>query len=88
MNKLKLNEIARAFGFTILQFAECIGYSRQALYLGIRPSGKAKAAIAKLRSLNASMLKVEQEETQRRFEAREKAVKEFEKLINGVSADD
>ena len=78
---MKLGEIARTFGMTIGQFATIIGYSRQSLHEGISMTPKAKAAVAKLHTLNAVMLKMDQEEAQRKFEARENAVKEFEKSI-------
>ena len=78
---MKLNDIARAFGMTIDQFAKCIGYSRQNLYSGIRMTTRAKAAISNLHNLNGIMFRIEQEEAQRRYEARENAVKEFEQLI-------
>lgn len=82
-----VNEIARAFGMTVDQFAKRIGYTRQALYDGIRMTTRAKAAITNLRDLNALMYKMEQEEAQRRFDARENAVKEFEqKIMKGGEA--
>lgn len=82
MKKMVLKEITMAFGMTVEQFAKRTGYTRQHLYQStLKPTTRAKAAIASLRDLNDLMFKMEQEEAQRRFEARSKAVKEFEQLI-------
>ncbi len=75
-------EIAVAFGMSVDQFARTIGYSRQALYQNeIRMTPRAENAIADLSELNHAMFKMETEEARRKFEAREKAVKEFEQRI-------
>lgn len=79
-------KIARVFGMTNAQFAEHIGYSRQSLDTGIRPTERSEVAIKNLRELNAMMLRHELEEAKHRFEVRERAVEEFEQQIknNGV----
>lgn len=81
-----VGKIARVFGMTNAQFADYIGYSRQSLDTGIRPTARSEVAIKKLRELNALMFKLERAEAKRRFEVRENAVKEFEQQIknNGV----
>lgn len=78
---MTINEIAAAFGMTIGQFAESIGYTRQALYLGSKHSTpRREAAICVLRELSDAMLLADEEKAKRRYEARENAIKEFEKM--------
>jgi hypothetical protein len=86
---MKCSNIAGAFGMTVKQFADACGYSRQTLYCGeIRDCRRARAMLHNLKGLNESMLRMDMEEAQRKFELRTRAVEEFEKQIenNGVKS--
>ena len=84
---MRFQEIAKAFGMTVGQFAEAIGYKRPTLYLGIRKTARAKEAINKLHELNSVLRKVDIEKANQNYERRKDAVKNFEALLlNGGEA--
>ena len=84
----RLGEIDRVFGMTVSDLAAFIGYSRAALYdfeKADRNRGRAKAAIEMLETHNRKMLSEELAAAESRFEARKKAIQEFQKMVFGAA---
>lgn len=81
---MNLPQIASKFEMTVEELAKCMGYSRQALYSKdcFKDADRKAAAIEKIRTLNAKMYQQERAEALRRFNARERAVKELEQKIS------
>ena len=83
---MTLPKIARKFGMTVEELANCMGYSRQALYSKdcFKDTERKSAAIAKIRALNAQMYQQERKAAANRFRARARALKELEQnLLHG-----
>ena len=84
MTSTEIHKIAGEFGMTIGQIAELMGYSRQALYQkDIKNKHRMRAAISRLRMLSEEMCRQEIELAERRFEARNRAIEELEKICEG-----
>ena len=78
-NQRWLKELASLFGMDVTRFAECVGYSRQALYLAA--SGRRKLerkrlelVIFKLNVMNTRLLADEKAKAEENFEARRKLI--------------
>ena len=74
-----LKEIASFFGMSIKEFAESMGYSRQALYqaaCGMTSLDKRRLAVSqyKLDVINQKMLEAEQAKAQENYEHRRKLI--------------
>ena len=78
-NKHRLKKIASAFGMNVNEFAECIGYSRQALYqgaCGIHSFNKNRLAISKykLKVINQKLYETEKATADEMFQYRSKMI--------------
>lgn len=78
---MKYNDIAKTFDMTTDQFSKAIGYTRQALYGGIKPSARSREAITELHNLNSAMWETELHMAERRFNQRKEAIHDFEQRI-------
>lgn len=82
-----LKEIATAFGMNIKDFAECMGYSRQALYMGacgMNTLNKRRLAVSryKLDVLNQKLYEAEKAKADELFQKRRKLI---DSLIDRLS---
>lgn len=78
-NPYWLKEIASLFGMDVTQFAECVGYSRQALYKaasGQQKLDKKRLALVvfKLEVMNERLLEADKAKAEENFEARKKLI--------------
>lgn len=83
-----LVEIASQFGMNVKQFAESIGYSRQALYqasCGMSRLDKRRLAVAmyKLDVMNEKLLEAEKAAAVKRFEDRRKLIESLTDRLSG-----
>lgn len=86
-NSYWLKEIATAFGMNIKDFAECMGYSRQALYqgaCGMNSLDKRRLAVSqyKLDVINQKLYEAEKAKADEMFQNRRKLI---DSLINRLS---
>lgn len=80
---MNIREIANAFDMSVSRFAAYIGYSRQALYSEVpaRNNVRGKAAIEMLDMRNHQLFAADQETAEKKFKARENAIRDLEKLL-------
>lgn len=78
-NQRWLQEVASLFGMDVTRFAECVGYSRQALYKAASGQQKLERkrlglVIFKLEVLNERLLVAEKAKAEENFETRRKLI--------------
>lgn len=83
-----LKEIATAFGMNITDFAECMGYSRQALYrgaCGMTSLNKRRLAVSqhKLDVINQKLYEAEKAKTDEMFHERKKLIDSLTDRLSG-----
>ena len=86
-NTYWLKEIATAFGMNVKEFADCMGYSRQALYQGASGTNaldKRRLAVSqyKLDVINQKMYEAEKAKADEMFQHRSKLI---DSLIDRLS---
>ena len=87
-NSYWLKEIATAFGMNIKDFAECMGYSRQALYKGAcgkNALDKRRLAVSqfKLDVLNQKLYEAEKAKADEMFTKRRKLIESLTDRLSG-----
>ena len=87
---MTIRQIAKAFGMSVTEFAEYLGYTRQTLYnenKENRNEVRAKAAVRLLCSLNQKQFDEEMQKAGERFNERKEAIAAFEKNFLGHDAE-
>ena len=85
---MTIKEIAKAFDMTVKEFSEYIGYSRQSLYSRALNQSRAKSIARLLCLRNKEQFEAEIQRAKERFNERETAVKEFERIFCGEALKD
>ena len=86
---MTIKKIAKAFGISVTELAEYIGYTRQTLYVATEINLnklRAKSAIRALCSLNQKQFDEEMQKAEYRFNERKEAIAAFEKMLLGHDA--
>lgn len=88
--RVQLSGIAKAFGMSVVEFADFLGYSRPALYdfeVTKRNKRRVEAAKELLKAKSQQMRSVEISAAEIRFLAREEAIRQFEIMMLGGGGD-
>ena len=86
---MKIKQIAKAFGMSVTEFSEYLGYTRQTLYGAAEMNLnklRAKSAVRLLCSLNQKQFDEEMQKAGERFNERKEAIAAFEKMLLGHDA--
>ena len=85
-----MRKVAKAFGMSVTELAECIGYSRAALYgkTCLRNEKRVQAAIRYLKLKSSDMLAEDHATAERKFRERRDAIEEAEKALKAIMKED
>ena len=80
---MDMKQIAQAFGMSISELADYVGYSRPVLYCrqGVRNKARLQAAVRLLEVRNAVLMVEEKATAEERFRVRANAIKDFEQIM-------
>lgn len=82
---MKIAEIAGAFDMSIAKFADCIGYSRPALYNSAfgKHETRRRSVIDLLDMRSRQMLEADKELAEKKYRERQNAIQELSKIMDG-----
>ena len=78
-----MRKVAKAFGMSVTELAECIGYSRAAMYGKdcLKNERRVQVAIRHLKRKSSDMLAEDHETAERKFQKRQDAILALEKKL-------